>query len=681
LPPFHCEQRDAIIKRRITMSAARCRLLEILIAGTFAALADCPLAAGRPPAYDHVVVIVEENHSLDQVIGSGNAPFIEQLASHGVLFTSMFAVTHPSQPNYLHLFSGSNQGVTGDRLPEGTPFDTPNLGAALLASGKTFAGYSEDLPVAGSTLEIAGAYRRRHNPWVNWQDESPGRSTYALPPSVNLPFTEFPTDPNGFSALPTVSFVIPNLDHDMHNGSVTEGDEWLRANLSAYNDWAQSNNSLLVVVWDEDNFRGTNRIPMIFSGAGLRPGRIDATYTLHNLLRTVEDMYGVAHSGVSAKAYPIQEAFAGLQLLPRTSIRFQQGEDGYVGTHDTALQLQIPEINLVDDPIITVDGDGFGPVADQPSQALIRFDGIVGFRPGQIPPNAKIVSAQLVLTTGNNGGAARSTDDMKLHRMLTPWDDSSTWTSLVDGVSTDGIEALAEADFSVEPNVVDAPAIFITTETVQRWVDGDANNGWLLTTRGSNDWTWNSSDAVMSEVRPLLEVVFLTSENPGDVDGDTVLDSADLDLLMGAIRAGSQVATFDLNADGVIDELDRDYWVHDGRNTWFGDSNLDGRFDSSDLVRVFQSAEYEDAAVGNSSWSEGDWSGDGEFDTADLVLAFRDGGFEQGPRQRVAAVPEPSALALSCAAALIAFSWSRRFDHCTTSLRPLRLNKVKVVPY
>jgi acid phosphatase len=83
------------------------------------------------PQYDHVVVVIEENHAYHELIGSANAPYINQLAKGGVLFSNSHGIGHPSQPNYLALFSGSTQGVTGDECLEGkTPFKTPNLGEA-----------------------------------------------------------------------------------------------------------------------------------------------------------------------------------------------------------------------------------------------------------------------------------------------------------------------------------------------------------------------------------------------------------------------------------------------------------------------------------------------------------------------------------------------------------------------
>src|SRR6185503_17871302 len=103
-----------------------------------------PPADNPVPAYSHVIIVVEENHAFHQVIGSPNAPYINELAKNGALFTDSHGVSHPSQPNYLALFSGSTQGVTGDGCLAGhTPFKTPNLGAALIARKLTFAGYAQ----------------------------------------------------------------------------------------------------------------------------------------------------------------------------------------------------------------------------------------------------------------------------------------------------------------------------------------------------------------------------------------------------------------------------------------------------------------------------------------------------------------------------------------------------------
>ncbi len=129
----------------------------------------------------------------------------------------------------------------------------------------------------------------------------------------------------------------------------------------------------------------------------------------------------------------------------------------------------------------------------------------------------------------------------------------------------------------------------------------------------------------------------------GDFDDDQDLDVLDVDLLAQAMRSTDYARLFDLNQDTVVDIEDRREWVILLKGTWFGDTDLDGRFDSSDMVEVFQAGLYEDAVAGNATWGTGDWDGDGEFGSSDLVLAFQDGGFEAGPRQQPEArlVPEP----------------------------------------
>ncbi|MEO7862358.1 MAG: alkaline phosphatase family protein, partial [Nitrospirales bacterium] len=151
------------------------------------------------PRPDHIGLVIEENHSYSQIFNSPDAPNINRLAAQGAVFTQSFGLTHPSQPNCLALFSGSTQGITDNSCPH--TFTTPNLGYALLATGLTFAGYSEGLPAVGPLICSVGPYTRKHNPWVNWQDSAAN----GLPATINLPMTNFPAE---YSALPTVSIVV-----------------------------------------------------------------------------------------------------------------------------------------------------------------------------------------------------------------------------------------------------------------------------------------------------------------------------------------------------------------------------------------------------------------------------------------------------------------------------------------
>ncbi|MCA9197152.1 MAG: hypothetical protein KDA87_06415 [Planctomycetales bacterium] len=128
--------------------------------------------------------------------------------------------------------------------------------------------------------------------------------------------------------------------------------------------------------------------------------------------------------------------------------------------------------------------------------------------------------------------------------------------------------------------------------------------------------------------------------NVCDVNSDGMCDVADIDAISQAIRNGESDARFDVNQDGSVSNDDRTHWVVELQQTWFGDSNFDGEFNSSDFVAVFQTRKFETGEA--ATWATGDWNGDGEFDSSDFVAAFTDGGYELGPRTGVASVPEPN---------------------------------------
>ena len=286
-------------------------------------------AYSKLPAPDHVVIVIFENHDYDQILGNSAAPYLNSLVNDpsGALFTQSYALTHPSQPNYLMLFSGSDQGVTNDRVPKDIPFTSPSLGAALLQAGRTFAGYSEDLPSAGFDGKSSGFYARKHNPWVNWQ----GAKKNGIPETLNQPLSSFPEN---YDLLPTVAFVIPNLIHDMHNGDdperINRGDAWLKENLDGYVRWAKSNNSLLIITFDEGDTREGNIIKRIlryfldnheaddhehnhiftlFVGGMVKSVRYDQRIDHYRVLRTLEEMYGLPYTGNSADSTAISEVW------------------------------------------------------------------------------------------------------------------------------------------------------------------------------------------------------------------------------------------------------------------------------------------------------------------------------------------------------------------------------------
>jgi hypothetical protein len=284
------------------------------------------------PRPDHIVIVVEENKGYDDIVGSASAPYITSLAAQGALLT-FYSLHHPSQPNYIEFFAGTNEVAPNHPVCDDTcllePSSVPSLGGALKAKGLTFGGYAEGLPVLGAggrlirICQVRGRnYVLKHCPWIDFSDVDEGQS---------FDFTRFPSEDAGFSALPRVAMVTPNLVDDMHSlalgqsGDIPEkvknGDQWLQARLSAYARWAMTHNSLLVITWDENSDMQytvsstncpvmkppANRIATVVVGENVKPGsgRDGSSYSHYDLLRTIEDMYGLPHLGHSEGAKDI----------------------------------------------------------------------------------------------------------------------------------------------------------------------------------------------------------------------------------------------------------------------------------------------------------------------------------------------------------------------------------------
>jgi hypothetical protein len=163
----------------------------------------------------------------------------------------------------------------------------------------------------------------------------------------------------------------------------------------------------------------------------------------------------------------------------------------------------------------------------------------------------------------------------------------------------------------------------------------------LDSTATYNQWT------VFPEGYDPIAAGLTFSESPiGDFNGDDSLDVEDIQLLNERIhceRVGLPcqfwlTEMFDLDGDGNLFR-DRIVWVDELKHTYHGDANLDGEFNTTDLVLVFQAGKFETGKP--AGWAEGDWDSSGDFSSHDLVWAFTSGGFEQGPRGAIASIPEP----------------------------------------
>ena len=273
-------------------------------------LALTPLVhAAGVPRLDHIIVVVMENKNYDQ---ARTARYIASFMTVGSWFSNYHAVTHPSQPNYLALWSGGTQGVLDNKCPaRGTPFMTENLGHACEAAGTTWRSYAEDLPVAGSSDCTAkrDLYARKHNPWTNFGN---------LNHQNERPYTDLAADIAG-GRLPALAFVIPNQCDDMHSCPLEKGDAWLASNLPAMLR-AVGPRGIVVLTWDEDDDGPGNQILTVIAGAPAKQGYVSSRRVTHyTLLRTICEALRLPAFGAAGSEAPITDVWTEAGSAPITS--------------------------------------------------------------------------------------------------------------------------------------------------------------------------------------------------------------------------------------------------------------------------------------------------------------------------------------------------------------------------
>jgi hypothetical protein len=249
------------------------------------------LSTPAPTTWSHVVWIVMENQNYGDIIGSPSAPYVNSLASKCGLATNFFSESHPSLPNYIAMTSGSTQEITDDASPSSHPLNVPSIFSQLPGGGSR--SLEESMPSSCDQTD-ASPYAPRHNPEAYYTNLGSDCANYDVPlgasPDVSARFT----------------FVTPNLCNDMHDCSVGTGDRWARAHLARYVAWARTSRSLLVVTFDEDDDTPANHIATVLVGPMVRPGTYRQPIDHYNVLRTLEDMYGLTPLGQARRAQPLQ---------------------------------------------------------------------------------------------------------------------------------------------------------------------------------------------------------------------------------------------------------------------------------------------------------------------------------------------------------------------------------------
>jgi hypothetical protein len=282
-----------------------------LLCGAAGVTTSTPAAAASPlPKPDHIVVVMMENENYSSIIGNpAQAPYINSLAQAGASFSDAHGEWHPSLPNYYALLSGSTQGLTNSTPPAPGSINADNLPNELAQHGYSFASYGDEYtPAAFLAYSDLPGTATAPNPVDKW---------LTCPGSVPGQGCGFPTNAAGYANLPTVTFVHGNQYQSMHDGNVLEGDTWVKNTFSDYANWAATHNSELLVTWDEDNFTTANHMPTVLYGANVTPGSYGETINHYNMLRTIEDMYGLPYLANDANAAPITDVFgSGTPPLP-----------------------------------------------------------------------------------------------------------------------------------------------------------------------------------------------------------------------------------------------------------------------------------------------------------------------------------------------------------------------------
>ncbi len=246
-----------------------------------------------------------ENKNYEVIVGNSDAPYINSLIAAYGLATNYSGVAHPSEPNYLALFSGSTQGIADDANHD---FAGHNLADQLEAQGKTWKMFAQNVPpdcftgaVATGGEDGSGTYARKHEPAISFTDisGSPARC------SNITDFTHF--DP----AAADFEFITPNMCNDMHDCSVATGDAFLQNFVpTILNSPAWKQGGVLFITWDENEGTSGNRVPTLVISPNVPKGfQSNVAHTHYSLLRTIEDAWGLDCLNNACQANNLNEFF------------------------------------------------------------------------------------------------------------------------------------------------------------------------------------------------------------------------------------------------------------------------------------------------------------------------------------------------------------------------------------
>ena len=248
------------------------------------------LPSGAPA---HIAVILMENEEYGDIIGSRSTPYINRLAARYALARQMYAISHPSLPNYLALTGGSTFGISSDCTD--CTVHTTSIVDQLERSHISWKAYMEDLPHPCFTGAGSGAYAKKHDPFIYYTSvvNDPARCTRIVP------LAQLAQDERA-DALPRFIWITPNLCHDMHDCDPGTGDRFLSVLVPPLLR-ALGRGGLLILTWDEGSsndgccrLASGGHIATIVAGPGARRGgRLSTPVDHYSVLQAIEDLLGL----------------------------------------------------------------------------------------------------------------------------------------------------------------------------------------------------------------------------------------------------------------------------------------------------------------------------------------------------------------------------------------------------
>jgi len=303
---------------------------DLLLVGSMAVAIALGANSGSPPAvphYDHIFLVVEENHGYKQILGNKAAPNLNNLAQTYGLATQYFSVADPSAPNYVAMLGGNFFGIADDNAYYYHTVDQPSLMSQLDAANLTWKGYYQQMPYpgykglcypgrCGGVPDFDTLYNSKHNgvPYFKSVQDNPSEML-KMTPLAQL------TADLASGDVPSFGYIVPDECHDMHGappwcvdsskpGSaqdqylVTQADtlvaQWV-AQITSAAFWTSGNNAI-VITFDEGNGTagccdanpGTGQVfTVVVTNNGPRALQDPTPYNHYSLLQTFQQAFGL----------------------------------------------------------------------------------------------------------------------------------------------------------------------------------------------------------------------------------------------------------------------------------------------------------------------------------------------------------------------------------------------------